>query len=84
MKEYNSLFYTLGIGSGCSETLVKGIAEIGNGDCELVKNENDMMDKVIYLLENSMSLHYDSMDIYLQKNNKEILTYLKYSKKLNS
>ena len=84
MKEYNSLFYTLGIGSGCSETLVKGIAEIGEGDCELVKNENDMMDKVIYLLENSMSLHYDSMDIYLQKNNKEILTYLKYSKKLNS
>ena len=84
MKEYNSLFYTLGIGSGCSEILVKGIAEIGNGDCELVKNENDMMDKVIYLLENSMSLYYDSMDIYLQKNNKEILTYLKYSKKLNS
>ena len=42
------------------------------------------MDKVIYLLENSMSLYYDSMDKNLQKNNKEILTYLKYSKKLNS
>ena len=80
IEEYNTLFYTVGIGSGCSETLVKGITEIGNGDCELVKNENDMMDKVVYLLENSMSLHYDSMGIYLQKNNKEILTYLKYSK----
>ena len=84
MKEFNSVFYSLGIGSGCSETLVKGIAEIGDGECELVKNENDMMDKVIYLLEDSMSLHYDSIDIYLQKNNKELLTYLKYSKEINS
>ena len=83
MKEFNTLFYTLGICPGCSETLVKGIAEIGNGEFELVKDVNDMMDKVIYLLEDSMSLQYDSMDIYLQKNKEEIFTYVKYSKRLH-
>ena len=41
LKEYNISFSTLGI--GCSETLVKGMAKMGLGDCELVKNEEDMI-----------------------------------------
>ena len=41
LNNYNTLFYTVGIGSGCSETLVKGIANVGSGDYELVKNEKD-------------------------------------------
>ena len=43
LKEYDISFSTLGIGSGCSETLVKGMAKMGLGDCELVKNEEDMI-----------------------------------------
>ena len=84
LNDYNTLFYTVGIGSGCSETLVKGIANFGSGDCELVKNEKDMMDKIISLLENSMSLHYDSIKVYLKNNDSNIISYLNYKKNLNS
>ena len=38
-KAFNSSFYSLGIGNGCSENLVKGIADKGEGNFELVKNE---------------------------------------------
>ena len=41
IKEYNSLFYTLGINSGCSETLVKGIAEVGDGSYFFIRKFNE-------------------------------------------
>ena len=31
INNYNTLFYTIGIGSGCSETLIKGIANLVQG-----------------------------------------------------
>ena len=34
------------IGNGCSESLVRKIAEKGGGECELVKNEEDISDKI--------------------------------------
>ena len=84
LKEYDISFSTLGIGSGCSETLVKGMAKIGLGECELVKNEEDMMDKVISVLEDSMSEHFNEMKVYLKKDNSQIISYLNYSRKIQN
>ena len=38
-KAFNSCLYSLGIGNGCSESLVKGISDKGESNFELVKNE---------------------------------------------
>ena len=35
-KDLDVLFYSLGIGNGCSETLIRGIAKKGIGECELI------------------------------------------------
>ena len=84
LNNYDTLFYTIGIGNGCSEKLVKGIADLGSGECELVKNELDMMDKVISLLEDSMTLHYKSIKIYFKNivPNSSIMTYTNYKKNI--
>ena len=84
LKEYDISFSTLGIGSGCSETLVKGMAKIGLGECELIKNEEDMMDKVISVLEDSISYHFNEMKVYLKKDNSQIMSYLNYSRKIQN
>ena len=82
LKEYDISFSTLGIGSGCSETLVKGMANIGLGEYELVKNEEDMMDKVISLLEDSMCIKFEKMKVYLKKDDSKIISYLNYSRRI--
>ena len=66
-------FYSLGIGNGCDESLVRGIAQNGGGECELVKNEEDISDKIIYLLESSMSYCLDDLTCELKINNNKIL-----------
>jgi hypothetical protein len=53
-SEQDVLYYALGIGSGCSEDLVDGIADRGLGRAEYARNTNQITDKVIYLLENSI------------------------------
>ena len=63
----------MGIGNGCSESLVRGIAEKGGGECELVKNEEDISDKIIYLLESSMSYCMTHLICKLKNNNDKIL-----------
>lgn len=62
--------YSLGIGSGCSEYLVKGIAEKGQGKSELAINNDDIVEKVIYLLDNSMKKNLKNFKIYFENNNK--------------
>jgi ubiquitin len=47
-------FFSLGIGNGCSEDLVKKLADVGGGSCEFAENENLITQKVISLLESSM------------------------------
>ena len=84
MKNLDTLFYSLGIGNGCSETLVKGIAKKGMGECELVKNDEDISDKVISLLENSMSICFDSFEVKLEKSNEKTITNCSYSRKLDT
>ena len=83
LQDIDVLFYSLGIGNGCSETLVKGIAQKGMGDCELVKNEEDISDKIINLLECSMSICFDSFNVKLEKINETTLTNCSYSRKID-
>ena len=77
------LFYSLGIGNGCSETLVRGISQKGKGECILVKNEKDISDKVINLLETSMSICFDSLNIKLEKTNENMLSSISYTRKID-
>ena len=82
--ENNCKFYSLGIGNGCSESLVRGIGKEGDGDCELVKNEEEISDKIIYLLESSMSYCFENFNFKLKKENDKIMKALQFSNKLNS
>jgi hypothetical protein len=59
--------YTLGIGSGCSRYLVEKTAIIGNGLCEFVADDENISEKVIYLLQ-------DSITPYLEKFKMKIST----------
>ena len=77
-------FYSLGIGNGCDEGLVRGIGERGEGECELVKNEEDISDKIIYLLESSMSYYLDNLKCELKINNDKIIQKKLASRKINS
>ena len=81
--DYDCKFYSLGIGNGCSESLVREIASEGNGFCELFKNEEDIPDKIIYLLECSMSYCLNKLNINLKKGNDYILKNIKCSNLLN-
>ncbi|CAD8098180.1 unnamed protein product [Paramecium sonneborni] len=49
--------YTLGIGNGCSEYLVKKLADVGNGKCQLVGDDEEINSKVIDLLEDSLTCY---------------------------
>ena len=82
--KYNIRFYSLGIGNGCSESLVRGIAENGGGECELVKNEDDISDKIIYLLESSMTFCLDYLQCNLKIKNDNIMIQKSISRVLNS
>ena len=59
-------YFSLGIGNGCDENLVRGIGQRGFGDSEFSKNEIDMTDKVIYLLESSMNIYLTNFKISLK------------------
>ena len=83
-KDIDVLFYSLGIGNGCSETLVRGIAQKGMGECELVKNEEDISDKIINLLECSMSFCFDSFEVKLEKTNENIISKCSYTRKIDT
>ena len=61
--------YTVGIGNGCSEFLVKQVAIAGNGRCELIKDEEGVVEKVIYLLQHSLSDTYSGFLIHDLANN---------------
>ncbi len=67
-KNIDLRIYSLGIGSGCSEYLIKGIAEKGNGKSELALNNDDIIEKVIYLLENSLNKNLKNFKIYFEDN----------------
>ena len=67
VNEFDVRYFSLGIGSGCDEELVRGIGEKGIGNCEFSKNETDIIEKVIYLLESSMQLYLTDFKLQMGK-----------------
>ncbi len=63
--------FSLGIGSGCDEILVKGMSRKGNGKPEFVQNAEEITDKVIFLLEESMKYYMKNLKINFKKNSEE-------------
>jgi hypothetical protein len=47
-------FYSIGIGDGCSQYLIKKTAELGSGKYEFVSDNEELSEKVISLLEKAM------------------------------
>ena len=60
-------FFSLGIGSGCDEILVKGMSIKGNGKPEFVQNAEEITDKVIFLLEESMRYYLKNLKVNFEK-----------------
>ena len=77
-KKNDIRFFSLGIGSGCDEILVKGMSIKGNGKPEFVQNAEEITDKVIFLLEESMRYYLKNMEVKFEKtpnDGKDIYTY---------
>ena len=64
-------FFSLGIGSGCDEILVKGMSMKGNGKPEFVQNAEEITDKVIFLLEESMRYYLKNLNVKFEKTGEE-------------
>ena len=76
-------FFSLGIGSGCDEILVKGMSSKGNGKPEFVQNAEEITDKVIFLLEESMRYYLKNLKVQFENTfgeKKNINTYSEESK----
>ena len=74
--KFDTRFYSLGIGHGCSESLVKGIAENGGGEYELVKNCPHYYYKRNDFTENTLNTYWcvddcKTMNKFFDRNNKE-------------
>jgi len=81
---FDTRFFSLGIGNGCSESLIRGISQEGGGECELVKNTEDIADKIIYLLESSMSFCLCDLKCELKNKSDKILMKSSLSRMINS
>ena len=66
-----SRVHTIGIGNGCSEDLIIGCAEMGKGYKTFITDEEDLGDKIIELLDRSLSPVIKKIDITGDKNNIE-------------
>ena len=70
-KNKDLRLFSLGIGSGCDEILVKGMSRKGNGKPEFVQNAEEITDKVIFLLEESMRYYLKNLKVNFMKNPEE-------------
>ncbi|CAK63501.1 unnamed protein product (macronuclear) [Paramecium tetraurelia] len=66
--------YTLGIGEGCSIYLIKRVAEVGNGKFHIVGDNEDINEKVIDLLEDSLTPYLQNFK--LETNVKEVYSII--------
>ena len=75
-------FFSLGIGQGCDEILVKGMSLKGNGIPEFVENPEQITEKVIFLLEESMKYYLRNLQLDFQNksDDKDVFTYTENSK----
>lgn len=55
MKSPTRRIYTLGIGNGCSRYLVEKVAIMGNGKYVFVADNENLNEKVIDLLQDSIT-----------------------------
>ena len=58
VKNRDIRFFSLGIGDGCDEILVKGMNYRGNGIPEFVEDPEQITVKVIFLLDESMNCYW--------------------------
>ena len=75
-------FFSLGIGSVCDEILVRGTSTIGNGIPEFVQDPEQITEKVIFLLEESMKYYLKNLKVEFSKksDDENINTFTKDSK----
>lgn len=62
-RSHKARVFTIGIGSGCSAELITKGAEFGKGKHEFVAENNDIMGKVINLLDSAMSPCVDDFSL---------------------
>ncbi|CAK76747.1 unnamed protein product (macronuclear) [Paramecium tetraurelia] len=55
--------YTLGIGRECSQYLIRRVAEVGNGKYQIVSDKEDINEKVIDLLEDSLTPYLEAFTL---------------------
>ena len=92
MKGSNFRFDCLGIGRKCSNDYLKRIADKGNGEAVFCRDNQDLTEKVIDILEKSLSCYVKSCNVqyknkrsFLQGNSKPIIqSTLKSTNSLNS
>ena len=82
-NEFDIKYFSLGIGDECDEELVREIADKGYGKFEFSKKENDIVEKVIYLLESSMQIYLSDFKLSMQKTPQNFYSNF-YSKKFKN
>jgi len=66
--------YTLGIGNGCSTELIRSAAISGKGKFEFASEKDDLIEKVIYLLNHSLAPFYDNIEFIYKENGIDRIT----------
>lgn len=84
VKDRDVRFFSLGIGDGCDEILVKGMSYKGNGIPEFVEDPEQITDKVIFLLDESMNYYLNNLNVDIMKkpDGENIYSYTEDSKLL--
>ncbi|KAI0430368.1 von Willebrand factor type A domain-containing protein [Xylaria sp. FL1042] len=85
--DYKCRFFSLGIGSGASTSLVEGIATAGNGLSQFVTEGEKMDKKMVRLLKGALTPHIDDYNLEVKyKNNDddyEIIESVKAAPKID-
>ncbi|KAM3129980.1 hypothetical protein pb186bvf_017876 [Paramecium bursaria] len=66
-------FYSLGIGNGCSQYMIEKIAFLGNGLHHIVADDEDLNQKVIDLLQDSITPYFEQFDFETNLPNQSLI-----------
>jgi uncharacterized protein YegL len=66
-KNATTRVYTLGIGDGCSRYLVEKTAILGNGLFEFVSDDENISEKVIFLLQDSITPYLEKFQMNVSR-----------------